>query len=239
MEGEKKRKNIVLLHGWGASTKKLSKMAHSLRGMEWDVFVPKIPGFDAKPPKNAWQLNDFADFVGRKADGYFKKQSYIVFGHSFGGRVAIQMSNVKRVSALVLCASGGISRGNVVKRSIFYLLSKAGKVLLVIPSVANFWRRLLYKLAREHDYEKAKGAMKETFKNVISRDLKTQVKGIKKNTLVLWGVKDNLTSIKDAYYLEENIKNSTLVVFPDDGHSLPYEKYDEVAGEIDKWFKKL
>ena len=234
-------KNIVLLHGWGANSKKLESLAQNLRVKKWKVLVPQLPGFNAPEPDSEWSLNEYAKFVSDFAKKAFGSENYFVFGHSFGGGVAIKMaSNAQNeIEGLVLCAGRGISRGNKIKRGIFYVLSKMGKALLFVLPLAHLWRKLIYKLAREHDYEKASPRMKGVFKKVVEEDLKPQISKIKAPSLILWGKLDKITPIADALYLKENLTTSELVTYEDQGHRLPYEKPQEIAEEIEKWITKL
>ena len=125
-------KNIILLHGWGANTKKLEALAQSLRVKKWKVLIPELPGFDAPQPDKEWSLAEYAEFVTRFAGKAFGRQKYYVFGHSFGGGIALKLAvkNANSPNGIVLCANRGISRGNPIKRGIFYLLAKAGKVFV-------------------------------------------------------------------------------------------------------------
>ncbi len=235
------KKRIVLLHGWGASASKLARLVGELKKLNWHVCLAKLPGFDAPPPKEAWGIKEYAEYALKEAQKVHGKKKFFVFGHSFGGRVAIKLAekNNRQILGVVLCSTSGLSRGNPVKRAIFWLLAKAGKVFLAIPLLANFWKSVLYKLAREHDYERAQGIMKEVFKKVVSEDLKPVAKEIKIPTLVLWGKKDKMTPISDAYYIKKVLSDTKLVVFEDEGHRLPYNKPKGVAEEIDKWAKNL
>lgn len=231
------KKQIVLLHGWGASVSKLTLLKKNLEKLGWKVLLPRLPGFEASDPPKVWDLADYARYVQNLGDKHFKGK-YFLFGHSFGGRVSIKASVAfpNKVLGLVLCSTGGLSRGNIFKRVLFYALAKIGVVLMVVPKLAKIFRRILYKLAREGDYYKTTGVMKDTFKNVISEDLKNIVKHIKVKTLVLWGKNDRVTPIGDANYLLRNIKKVSCVFFDNQGHRLPYEKPKEVAGEINKWY---
>ncbi len=281
-------KNIVLLHGWGASVEKLKPLALELEKKGWDVLLPKLPGFDASVPKIVWNLKDYSGFVLKKANKYFGRDSstslrmterqipkresnqsldcrndedskYFVFGHSFGGRVAIKMvagesrqdSIVKRqaplitsfqndnISGIIFCAAGGLSRGNPVKRAIFFVLAKLGKIFLLFMPFAKVWKKFVYKIAREHDYEKTKGVMRDTFKNVINENLKPLIQFIKVPTLILWGEKDTMTPFADALFVKKILSKSKLVSFENDGHKLPYEKPKRLASEINKWFESM
>jgi len=230
-------KNIVLLHGWGSSTIKLEPLAQALASKKWNVYTLKLPGFEAPPPKTAWGVSDYADYAYEMAQKYFKGQSFYVFGHSNGGRMTIKLASedLKDLEGVILCCSAGISRGNPMKRVFFWSLAKAGKVFNATPPLNLLARKAIYKLAREHDYEKTQGVMKEIFKKMVEEDLKPITSNIKIPTLILWGEIDRMTPLKDAYYLKKHIKNSKLETFPEIGHRLPYLKPEEVAESINKW----
>jgi len=232
-----KEKNIVLLHGWGADTQKYEPLKKELKKCGWKVFVPELPGFGVSDPVYAWDLNDYSKFVLDKSNEFFFGKKFYLFGHSFGGAIALKSAN--DVDALVLCAPRGITRTNIFKRLLFLLLAKIGKMFVLFPVISNVWKKIIYKLAREHDYEKTRGVMKDVFKNVVNENLRTQVSEVKIPTLILWGSIDKMTPIRGAYYLKSKIKNSKLIVFDDLGHKLPYEKPAELAREIDKWEKAL
>lgn len=234
-------KRIVLLHGWGETSGKLTPLSVELEKLNWQVYLAKLPGFDMQAPKYAWGVGEYSDYIIKKAMKLFDNNNFFVFGHSFGGRIAIKAAtrNNKKLKGIILCSAGGISRGYKLVRLFFYLLAKAGKIFLVIPPLALFWRRVLYKLAREHDYEKVQGIMKEIFKKVVSEDLRLQVSLIKIPTLILWGKLDRVTPVKDAYFIKRAVNNSKMQIFENYGHRLPYEKPEEVAKEIEKWVKLL
>lgn len=229
-------KKIVILHGWGASTEKLQPLAKELISLGWKVFLPRLPGFGTVPPKEVWGVNEYSDYIYRKAIKTFGKSRFYVFGHSFGGRLAIKMASEQKeyLKGVILCSTSGISRGNFLKRALFLILAKIGKIFLLVPEVASFWRKVLYKLAREHDYEKSQGHMREIFKKIISEDLKPLLARIKIPALVLWGRDDRMTPVSDAYFIKNSVPDSHLILF-NAGHRLPYDKPKEVALEIDRW----
>jgi len=236
-----REKRIVLLHGWGAGTEKLTPLLKEFEKRNWQVYLAKLPGFDFSAPKYAWGVDDYSKYINEKAKRIFGNNNFFVFGHSFGGRIAIKMAiiNPMLLKGLILCSVGGISRGYKIVRLFFYLLAKTGKIFLIIPPLALIWRKLLYKLAGEHDYEKSQGVMREVFKKVVSEDLKPYVSLINIPTLILWGKLDRVTPVKDAYFINKKVNVSKIIIFNNLGHRLPYEKPEEVAKEIDKWSKSL
>lgn len=234
-------KNIVLLHGWGAKTNKLRPLANELEKLGWNVFLPKLAGFDRPAPKEVWGIKEYSDFVYEEARMQFGGKKFFVFGHSFGGGVAIKLASkrTKNLSGVILCASRGISRGKSIKRLVFATLAKTGKVLLITPGIARGFRRLLYKAAREHDYEKTEGIMREVFKKVVAEDLKPYVARIKVPTLILWGEQDRMIPLADAYLIKSLVLKAKLITYKNQGHKLPYEIPRELAKEINSWSKTL
>jgi pimeloyl-ACP methyl ester carboxylesterase len=232
-------KNIVLLHGWGARSKKLNALAGNLRKNGWNVYLFDLPGFGNSNLENIYTVKDYSKYVAVRANRFFKGRSFIIFGHSNGGRIAIGLNKYypKNLKGLILCASGGISRPFLPKRIFFWAMAKAGKVLLVVPALAKAFRKLLYKAAGEHDYEKTYGYLKETLKNILNENTKKNTDYIKIPTLILWGRKDRMTPVRDAKFLNKKIKKSKLVIFKNEGHKLPYLKPKMVSREIDLWFK--
>ncbi|HUV42388.1 MAG TPA: alpha/beta hydrolase [Patescibacteria group bacterium] len=226
---------IVLLHGWGASKEKLLPLGKALEKQNWQILIPDLPGFGkTKPPSKPWGVNEYAQFVLEIIAALDGKQNIYLFGHSFGGRLAIKIASLypQKIKGIILCGSAGLSRANFFKRTFFLVIAKIGKVIL--PK-SHSYRRLVYKLAREHDYEKTKGVMKQTFRLVIAEDLKPLLSKIKLPTLICWGLKDKETKFADAQLINSRIKNSQLISFPGLGHKLPYEEPRLLAKKITKW----
>ncbi|MFZ5932890.1 MAG: alpha/beta hydrolase, partial [Patescibacteria group bacterium] len=130
-------KNIVILHGWGATREKLFPLRDKLEKRDWKVYLPKIPGLDIPLPSQVWGLKEYADFLSRACHQFFKGEKYFIFGYSFGGRVALKASRFSPspISGIILCSAAGLSRGSLLKRSFFWTLAKLGKLFLVSPPI--------------------------------------------------------------------------------------------------------
>lgn len=232
---------MALIHGWGAETQKLKPLTIELHKLGWKTYLVKLPGFELPSPDNPWKLADYVDWLKSDLQNRYKSENYFLFGHSFGGRILMKyvLVNRKKVNGIILCAASGISRGNPIKRFVLMCFAKLGKPFRTQAKKSSFWRKLLYKIAREHDYEKTTGVMRETFKNIISENLKTKVSYIKVPTLILWGKMDKMTSYSDALFLAKNISKSKLVGFDGVGHKLPYLEPNKLATEIEKWYREI
>lgn len=231
-------KNIILLHGWEARVERLRPLQSELSGLGWHVLNLKLPGFDLAPPQTPWNLDEYKDYVLTHAKKTWSDEPYAVFGHSFGGRIAIWLAatNTKNLSGLVLCTPGGLSRPSLIKRAPLWLLAKIGKLIFYFIPGSLAFKKALYKVSREHDYEKTQGVMRQVFKRIVTQKLKPKLKEINVPTLLLWGTADKMTPFEDALMAQKLLPKAELVSFDHIGHRLPYEKPQKLAQEIDQWF---
>jgi len=227
-------KRIILLHGWGATAGKLELLELELKKQGWETMNLNLPGFGLAPPDRAWNVGDYVSYVSQQAGLKWGNKTWMVFGHSFGGRVAIKLAVGGKVTAVVLCAPGGLSRSIGARRIVFWILAKLGKLLGL-----QKYKWLLYKLAREHDYEQTTGVMRETFKLVLEENLRSELDKITVPTLILWGEQDRVVPKADGIMAKEKITTSKLVLIANQGHRLPYEQPEKVALEINTWYQSL
>lgn len=235
--GKSGNRSILLIHGWGADKEKLRTLGEKLAEKGWHVLGIDLPGFgETPPPPVPYSVAEYASFVKSFTEQVFKNKPYIVFGHSFGGRVAIKLAHEdNRVSGLVLCSSSGFTRTSVAKRLFFLTLAKAGKVFSVVPSIANAFRFVLYRAAREHDYQKAAGVLRPALRRIVAEDMRPLAAKINVPALIVWGRKDKMTPVKGAYRAKRLIRRSLLKIYQDVGHALPYKRPAALAREITTW----
>ena len=233
---------LIFLHGWGGSSSSLKKPTENLIN-DFLVFAPDLPGFGkTSPPDHPWKVADYANYILKFAQSKNLKKFFLV-GHSFGGRIAIKIAALypQKVEKLVLCNSSGTGRGNLLKRIIFFFLAKTGNLLFYLwplclgrPLAKSF----LYKLAKEKDYLKTKGIMRQTFKNIIVEDQTHEIQKIKVPTLILWAQKDKQTPPRLGYEIHSLIKNSKLIIIPHATHGLPFLDPQTFARHVLAFFKK-
>lgn len=234
-------KNIVLIHGWGASAQKLSPLSNELQKFGWKTLVLELPGFDLPMPKTIWGTEEYAKYILEQSKKRFRSQKFVIFGHSFGGRIAIDIATDEkhlpdRVEGIVLCAASGLSRDSILKRLPMKIIAKSTQLGRKIP-VAGKLFEYIYERGQRRYYKNTPGIMKQIFQKIAEDNFKPLIKNITLPTLILWGSKDTMTPVKDAYFLKSEIKNSKLKVYPGIGHKLPYDHSRELAKEIDVWVK--
>ncbi len=100
---------ILLLHGWGGNVNSLRPVFNHLTA-SYRVYALDLPGFGrSTPPSSAWGTYDYAHLVAQFCSNLEIKSAHLI-GHSFGGRVAINLCFYfpHLVNKLILVDSAGI-----------------------------------------------------------------------------------------------------------------------------------
>ena len=239
---------IIVLHGWGASSLSWQSTASHLASLGYCLIVPDLPGFgQSSEPAVPWSLNDYVDWLQifiQERD----LSDFILLGHSFGGRLVIKFvgsagSQADQIKGLVLCGAAGLRDNRWVsclKRSFFLMLAKLGKLVLVpFSGLRSFAQKMLYRVAKEHDYEKSSAIMKQILRLAVREDLTDDLPEITSQTLLVWGAEDKFTPLRDAEKMNKLIKKSLLVVIENSGHDVYRSQIDEFAGVVDCFCQRL
>ncbi len=196
---------MIFLHGWGGD-------AHAFLFAAKQIFctatLVDFYGFGKTPhPDYPLTVADYAAGVIELMD-YLQISSAVLVGHSFGGRVAIEIAAKypNRVDKLVLVDSAGIKPKRRLK---YYYKILKHKILKKIRG---------YGLEGSADYKALSDAMRGTFINVINYNQKPLLKKITAPTVVFWGDKDKETPLYMAKIFRRKIKDSHLFLFTNCGH---------------------
>lgn len=224
---------IYILHGWTTSVGKWDPLLDLLKQAKLNPILLKIPGLTQKTNK-VWDLEDYIGWLHEKLK---KDKEIILIGHSSGGRMALAYVNryPEKIKKLVLIDSAGIYNNNLslkLKRFLFKNLALLGKK---ITSSENL-RNLLYKLAREKDYNQATPLQKQIMRKLISVDLTNILGKIKTPTIIIWGKGDKSTPLANGRLMHRMIKNSKIYVIAGARHS-PQFTHPKIV--VDKILKEI
>ena len=204
-EGESRP--LILLHGWARSGDDFAEFVSFYPNRT--ILTLDFPPF-AQSGKNLkeWNIYTYVSMVISLCE-HLKIDDADFLGHSFGGRIAIILSCVKRslVHSCILVDSAGIKP----KRSIKYKLNL---------SIYKFKRKLGLKGKDRSspDYKALSPAMKDTFKSIVNTHLDNYAKHMHVPTLIVWGKNDKQTPLYMAKRLNKYIKYSQLEVIENAGH---------------------
>jgi|GEM_PF-163430 len=228
---------VVILHGWGRSLAAMRPLGELLAS-SYRVVLIDLPGFGLSPlPPEAsndgggWGTFEYSERVKRFLD-QSGIDSCILVGHSFGGRISVQLASryPDLARGLVLIGSHGLKRkrapiDTLRITAIRYLGTTAKKI------DGAFGTRLFahYVAPRfgSADY-KAAGELRKTLVKTVNEDLTLEAGGIKAPTLLLWGADDQQTPLDLAHSFNRLIRNSELHIFPHKGH----EPFSDVGAHL-------
>ncbi len=242
---------LILLHGMSSSLNTWDSIVFYLANHRRLISLD-LPGFGltGPSPENMYNFDYYNKFI----DSFTRRlqlTKFTLVGNSMGGSIAwnYALFNPAVVDKLVLIdAAGYPKRGEsgslgfkiastpVINNILLFATPKA----LVRKSLETIYfdqsRVTDAQVERFHDMairEGNRAAALLIFKGSFgTSQFKGKIKEIKTPTLVLWGEKDNLISVENAYQLNQDIKGSKLEVYPNVGHVPMEEVPERVAKSI-------
>lgn len=219
---------LLALHGWQRNHRDFEGAiaAPGTGGGELDAVALDLPGFGASPPPpEPWGSADYARAVATAAEELAGALGgpLVVLGHSFGGRVALELagSRPELVEALVLtgvphlveAGEGGRPRGAVPFR-LGRALHRRG-----LLSEARLDRlRQRYGSA---DYRAASGVMRQVLVRTVNERYDQVLERVACPVELVWGDDDRETPLAVAELAGERLRDATLTVCPGAGHLTP------------------
>jgi pimeloyl-ACP methyl ester carboxylesterase len=225
-------KKIIILHGWTKNTDNWNAFLEELMEHNFLVEMPKIPGL-TKDLKEVWKITDYVNWLKDIVDK--EDNRVILMGHSNGGRIALAYARFfpEKIEKLILIDSAGIYHEEFLlrlKRFVFKSLANIGKKFTASEKLKN----LLYRIARESDYNSSNQTTKEIMLNLIYADLRPILSQIEVPTLIIWGSEDKITPIADGVEMNRLIKKSKLKIIDNAKHAPQFSHIADVASIISK-----
>ncbi|MDO8524015.1 MAG: alpha/beta hydrolase [bacterium] len=239
---------LIILHGWQSSKEKWQKVKELLEAQSLKVLVPDLPGFKPENQlQKPWNLDDYVEWLKNILENSSSFSGpFFLLGHSFGGRVAIKFAvkYPEKLKGLILVSAAGIKKEKTFRDRVLLKAIKIARKLGVQEQASQtkgLWqiiRKVFYRyILRQTDYLKANPIQKEIMKSALEEDLKPLLDSITTPTLIVWGTKDKMTLLKDAYLMKEKIKNSYLETMDGIGHTPHLECPEILAQKIKRCLK--
>jgi len=238
---------IVFIHGLsGAWVNWLENIPHFAR--DHRVIAMDLPGFGHSPmPAEKISISGYGRIVDELLDTLGIERAVIV-GNSMGGFIAAEVTIQfgTRVDHLVLVSAAGISIEHERNEPVLRVLERLDDVLIL----GTGWmatrsaalagrrraRRQIMKLVAAHAEdlpapliaEQVMGSGKPGFVPALDAltdyPIRDRLGEIACPVLVVWGAKDRLVPVRDAYVFGELIPDARVVVWPDTGHVAMLER---------------
>lgn len=228
--GPKEGQAIVMLHGWGQNIE-MMKMLGDAFNKNYRVLLIDFPGHGkSSEPDCVWQLSDFVELVHTIIQKEKMDNPYLV-GHSFGGKVSLLYASKYPVRKLVLLASP--FRPKITKLSLKTRMLKKAKNIPGMEKIAEKMKKHI----GSTDYRNASPIMRKILVDHINTDITEEVKKIKCPTLLIWGNNDTEVDIKEAYELEQLIKDAGVVEYEGCTHYAYLEQLPKTVQVLKVFFK--
>lgn len=235
---------VLVLHGWGKGSDSWVNFGKLLAQDGYCAIIPDLPGFGkSQVPEISWTMAEYLKFLERFVFE-LKMDNFYIAGHSFGGGLAAVFAahNPKMIKKIVLVDAAIIRKERLGLRQRAAKILAGGKdIFMRLPfadKIKPLAERMVYKIAGNYDYKKTSGAMRQTFKNILSEDLSPTLGFIKMPALIIWGDADKSTPLEDAYSLKDKINGAKLKVIDNCGHNPHVTHTADLAAIIAGFLKK-
>ncbi len=206
------RPDVLALHGWGRTRADLAPAVAARSALLVD-----LPGFGASPaPAAAWGSPDYARLLAPLLDD---GPPWTLLGHSFGGRVAVQLALLRpeRVGALVLTGVPLLRAAGGGRSPAAYRLARALHRRGLLPETRMEQLRQRYGSA---DYRAASGTMRDTLVRVVNEDYRSLLPDVRCPVELVWGALDTAAPLSMAQEASRLLPAAELSVSPQSGHLL-------------------
>ena len=223
---------IVYLHGWGRSRHDFAAVASQRPGMS-----PDLPGFGSSvQPPEAMGSSGYATVVLEAITEWTGSNRLVLVGHSFGGRVALQIAATAphSVSGLIIAGTPLFRNHTSRKPPLWYrTIRKLNKLGLASDGRLDSAR----KKYGSADYLAATGVMREIFVKVVNESYEAELAQIRCPTAFVWGRTDSAAPVEDARRAHR-IVNGSILEERDCGHDIHLQHPELIVELIDRFVQQ-
>ncbi len=206
---------ILALHGW-------SRDRHDFRALlqPFSAIAADLPGFGASPPPpTATGSVGYAASLLPLLEEF--RSPPIVIGHSFGGRVALQLAHQTSVRGLVLTGVPLLrTEGQRPRPDIRYRILRSLHRLGLVGDTRLEAARRTY---GSDDYRAARGVMRDVLVTVLAESYEDVLRPLSCRVELVWGSEDREVPVEVAERALALLSHGSLNVVEGGGHLLPVE----------------
>lgn len=205
---------VVALHGWARNR---SDWTDTLTGT--DALAVDLPGFGATPtPPSGWSTSEYAAWL---AEILGEMHRPVLLGHSFGGRVAIQLaaSQPDLIRGLVLTGVPFFRSRSHSRPPLGFRMARSAHANGLISDETMEKYRHKY---GSDDYRATSGHMRDVLVKAVNEEYAVQLDTIARAELpvrLVWGEADDVSPLWMAQRAA-HILDAPFVVVPNSGHLL-------------------
>lgn len=231
---------LLIIHGWGSSSRVMMPVARQLADIR-SCYVVDLPGFGESPePARAWDIDDYADIIAAFIENEIPGKETDLLVHSYGGRITLKLLarpfGKDHIGKVLITGGAGMKPRRSLKYYFRKYLAKTLKApFMLLPDKQrekglNKLRETdLWKSLGSGDYSKLSGVMRETFVKSVNEHMESLLPYIHHEVFLLWGEDDDATPLYQAQRMEKGIRDSALVTIKEAGHYAFLDKPKQFA----------
>ena len=217
---------LVVIHGGGGDARTWWKNIAEL-ALNYTVYAPDLPGFGGSQPLSGnYYIHELSEFIGKFAASIGLDRFNLV-GHSLGGGIALDytLKSPNKVKKLVLISSLCLGREIsfwVRLCSIPEIINSLGTMAMWVLDCVKWVVKQLKQVELVMPLTPASihvGENISTFKQQ-SLVLENRLSELNVPTLLVWGAKDPIVPVKQAYAAAKAIPDCRVKVFENRGHNV-------------------
>lgn len=253
-EGESDAPTIILVHGNSEDLHTWNPMVeHLIERFRVVRFDLRRHGLTGPAPDGEYGIESYVTDLSLLIK-HLELDDFVLVGHSMGGRISVKytMENPEKVNRLILLSASGAPRKEKAPEPMALRLMRnpLGRAL-----VRRIWSRNMAKktlkdivfdessitdeeIDRMWDFSTYPGSMDAMFREyaVTWRDFDpTEIDQISTNTLLIWGEEDTVCPVSVGEWFDSQLPKSTLIRFPNIGHSPQFECPELCLEAISSW----
>jgi pimeloyl-ACP methyl ester carboxylesterase len=218
---------IVILHGGGEGARAWAQSAAEL-ARYYRVYVPDLPGYgDSQSMGDSFELAELVTFV-EDFSSSLGLERFHLFGHSIGGSIALEyaLEYPHRLGRLVLVSSFGLGNRIALWIRILSAWPFIRSLGRAVQALFRWVRRVGGQLYRPAAFINPLPPIKMDMGRYIHSlkgqegFLSSRLTRLEVPTLLVWGARDSIISVHNAYAAARLIPDCQLQVFEECGHSV-------------------
>jgi len=233
---------FLIIHGWGGAVSPSANLNFQrlLAEQGFHVFVISMPGFgESSLPELKTKTDEMTECVLKFVEKLEIKE-FVIYGHCFGGLIAIKLAKrcPEKIKSLILC---GVPSPKIIKTLTKISFLGLGPFFLIalltwlfMPSVFTLKGLRKWIKLQANFYKRKKAIMLRAWKRVMLQDFEKNYLGIEKiniPTFIVRGEKDNIV-IKKGFEFFKHIPNSKFKVISKVGHSIQLDSPEILTKEV-------
>jgi pimeloyl-ACP methyl ester carboxylesterase len=232
---------LVVIHGGGGDARTwLSNM--EVLAKKYTVYAPDLPGYGGSAPLDGkYYIPELTTFIKRFTECMGLEKFYLM-GHSLGGGVALNvaLNFPDKIKKLVLVDSLCLGREIALWVRLFSLpafIKSVGNIFMAVMTSVKWVVKQLnparYIMALSPAAMTVGGSISTFHEQTLS--LEKRLPEVKMPTLLVWGSKDPIVPVMQAYRAALAIPDCKVKVFEKRGHNVHRDELEEFSSILNRF----